>query len=147
MKAFPTIEFANRSRLAAGYFNNTLGDEDQRLYVRTHAPKSLEEAAKVALAYENAQRIDAKRHAPNPAPKSGRQVRAVDEPHEQPSEQGRGHGKTQGDAVRTADRNAEAADNSSLVRAVTELVGTLQQNHQYSQARGRGRGQGRGGRG
>jgi hypothetical protein len=85
MKAFPTMEFANRSRLAAGYFNNTLGDEDQRLYVRTHAPKSLEEAAKVALAYENAQRIDAQRHAPNPAPRSGRQVRAVDEPHEQPS--------------------------------------------------------------
>jgi hypothetical protein len=47
----------------------------------------------------------------------------------------------------TNTHNAEAADNNSLVRAVTELVGTLQQSHQYSQARGRGRGQGSGGRG
>jgi hypothetical protein len=99
----------------------------------------------VALAYENAQH--AERHASNPAPRSGRQVRAIDAAHEQPSGQRRGHGRTQGDTVCAADRNAEVAENSSLVHAVTELVGTLEQGHHYFQTRGRGRGEGCGGRG
>ncbi len=146
LKAFPEVDIATRSRLASGYFINALGDSDQRRYVRTLAPKTLEEAARVALAYENAQRIDEQRSATNSTLRAGRQVRAVDEPHELPQGRGRGRarGGPRGGAAHTADDVAEGAENSSLVREVGEMVAAWNRSSYYPSTRGNARGQGRG---
>lgn len=143
-KAFPTVDMNTRARMAAGYFTSALTDREQSRYVRMQAPSTLEEAAKVALAFENALKIDEQRNPSTAAAKTSKQVRAVDEPAA--GGRGRGRGCVPDGNVQTEnDVTGEGARESSLVRAVTELVGTLREGHHYTQTRGRGGG--RGGRG
>jgi Zinc knuckle len=137
-KAFPNVDMSTRARLAAGYFISALADREQSRYVRTQAPSTLEDAARVALAYENALKIDEQRNPNAAAPRTSRQVRAVDEP----AAGGRGRGRGSLLNVNVQTDVTEGASESSLVRAVTELVETLREGKHYVQTSGRGRGRG-----
>ena len=149
-KAYPSISLSDRRNLAVTFFTNALLDEGQRRHVRTHAPQTLEEAQRFALAFENASKTEDRRVAPQP-----RRVRAVgppdaEEEQEQaaaaPSRRGRGQwsrgrGVARGGAVQRED--------PPLVRAVTELLSTIRAQQSspgslLTSARGAGQWRGRG---
>ena len=57
-KAYPALGHDDRQRLSVGYFTRALTDREQRMHVMTARPTDLSHALEVALAYENAARID-----------------------------------------------------------------------------------------
>ena len=63
-KAYPKRDDEARQDLATTYFINALLDEGQQQHINTHEVDILEQANKLAVAYENARRTTFKRNAP-----------------------------------------------------------------------------------
>ena len=64
VKAYPKRDDEARQDLATTYFINALLDEGQQQHINTHEVDTLEQATKLAVAYENARRTTFKRNAP-----------------------------------------------------------------------------------
>ena len=109
-KAYPTLELEIRKALAVAPFIRALQDEEQRRHVYAQAPRTMEEAIKAALAFENASKIEQRATAQN-----GRRIRAVTHDDDQlanPNEFSRGRGRKQ----EKGGKQSEAIN----VKAVTE---------------------------
>ena len=109
-KAYPALELEIRKALAVAPFIRALQDEEQRRHVYAQAPRTMEEAVKAALAFENASKIEQRATVQN-----GRRVRAVTHDDEQlanPNEFARGRGRKQ----EKGGKQSEAMN----VKAVTE---------------------------
>ena len=64
VKAYPKRDDEARQDLATTYFINALVDEGQQQHINTHEVDTLEQATKLAVAYENARRVSSKRAGP-----------------------------------------------------------------------------------
>ena len=109
-KAYPALELEIRKALAVAPFIRALQDEEQRRHVYAQAPRTMEEAIKAALAFENASKIEPRATAQN-----GRRIRAVTHDDDQlanPNEFSRGRGRKQ----EKGGKQSEAIS----VKAVTE---------------------------
>ena len=109
-KAYPALELEIRKALAVASFKRALQDEEQRRHVYAQAPRTMEEAIKAALAFENASEIEQRATAQN-----GQQIRAVTHDDDQlanPNEFSRGRGRKQ----EKGGKQSEAIS----VKAVTE---------------------------
>ena len=109
-KAYPALELEIRKALAVTPFIRALQDEEQRRHVYAQAPRTMEEAIKAALAYENASKIEQRATAQN-----GRRIRAVTHDDDQLAnlnEFSRGRGRKQ----EKGGKQSEAIS----VKAVTE---------------------------
>ena len=90
-KAYPALELEIRKALAVAPFIRALQNEEQRRHVYAQAPRTMEEAIKAALAFENASKIEQRATA-----QSGRRIRAVTHDDDQlanPNEFSRGRGR------------------------------------------------------
>ena len=58
IKAYPGVPIETRKILAWIYFTSALTDKEQRNHVRFSCPKSIDDAAKLALAFESAQKTE-----------------------------------------------------------------------------------------
>ena len=118
-KAYPDTDVAMRQRFAVTYFAGALKDDGQRLHVRTQAPRTLDDATRAALAYENAKRIEEKR-AGNP-----RRVRAVaEEPGDAKKAKG-GRDKTSDSRGRGAKRGHGRGRGQNEARGQSEVVAVV----------------------
>ena len=109
-KAYPALELEIRKALAVAPFIRALQDEEQRRHVYAQAPRTMEEAIKAALAFENASKIEQRATA-----QIGRRIRAVTHDDDQlanPNEFSRGRGRKQ----EKGGKQSEAIN----VKAVTE---------------------------
>lgn len=75
-KAFPRMDLATRAEVAVSYFVKALNDEGARRHLWTNSPRTLEEATRLALAWENAGKTEERRH---PALTKPVRVRALEQ--------------------------------------------------------------------
>ena len=62
--AYPALELNIRTTLAVTPFIRALQDEEQRRHVYAYAPRTIEEAVKLSLAFENASKIEHRSYSP-----------------------------------------------------------------------------------
>jgi O-acetyl-ADP-ribose deacetylase (regulator of RNase III) len=99
-KAHPSIKAKERRSLATVPFVSALTSKEQRVRVMASAPSTLNEALKVALAYENAEKCDPE-HDESVAKKGGK-VRAMKVASDSETEEARAQPKAVPDRTRTS---------------------------------------------
>ena len=137
VKAYPKRDDEARQDLATTYFINALLDEGQQQHINTHEVDTLEQATKLAVAYENARRTTQKRSAPFRP-----RVHTVEEENSAGSvvrqfSSGQGKGRSQDDQLnKKMDDLAKSV--AALATQVNSMIGHAAQQRPQVSVLGRG---------